>query len=171
MSLSLMSDGRQERKMLIPERGVNFLLIDDVRVAADRSHRVNLMHVQLNARIRNIGGSNKDSQLKPALVVVDNDPKHVVHVDRHRGNPITAFEAGGRLGDVTNPGPTSVVRDTFEPLLARVVPLTAGVAKHLRDTLRELPPVLTATTAHRPIEPLSNFVRHAVLHCLRYSTP
>eukprot|EP00972_Heterocapsa_arctica_P008296 1212502-Heterocapsa_arctica.AAC.1 len=125
MSPSLVRDGRKERKMLVFERSDNFLLIDDVGVATDRSHRINLMHVQLSARIRNIGGGNEDSQLKPALVIVAHNPEHVVHVDRKRGNPITAFEAHSRLGDVTNPGPTSAVRDTFKRLLARVVPLTA----------------------------------------------
>eukprot|EP00972_Heterocapsa_arctica_P080420 11850984-Heterocapsa_arctica.AAC.1 len=74
MSLSLMSDGRQKRKMLLTERGGNLLLVDDVGVAADRSHRVNLMNVQLSTRIRDIGGGNKNSKLKPALVIVDNDP-------------------------------------------------------------------------------------------------
>eukprot|EP00972_Heterocapsa_arctica_P105374 15527820-Heterocapsa_arctica.AAC.1 len=67
MSPSLVRDGRKERKMLVFERRDNFLLIDDIGVATDRAHRIKLMHVQLSARIRDIGGGNKDSQLKPAL--------------------------------------------------------------------------------------------------------
>eukprot|EP00972_Heterocapsa_arctica_P079271 11684998-Heterocapsa_arctica.AAC.1 len=61
MSLSLMRDRRHQRKMLVSERSGNFILVDDIRVATDRPHCVNLMHVRLSARIRGIGGGDEDS--------------------------------------------------------------------------------------------------------------
>eukprot|EP00972_Heterocapsa_arctica_P053136 7825297-Heterocapsa_arctica.AAC.1 len=125
MSLRLVGNSRQEMEVLIEKTSGNLVLVDQNGVAADRSHPIDLMHMQLSARTGDVGNGNKDGKLKPAFVIVANDAKHVIHINSKRGDPITSGEAAGSLGNVTDPGPACPVRDTLERLTARVVPLAA----------------------------------------------
>eukprot|EP00972_Heterocapsa_arctica_P055319 8162612-Heterocapsa_arctica.AAC.1 len=93
-------------EVLIEKTSGNLVLVDQDGVAADRPHPIDLMHMQLSARTRDVANGNKDGQLKPAF-----------------GDPITAFEEAGSLGDVTYPGPACPVRDTLERLMREWCPL------------------------------------------------